>query len=109
MTIKLIEGKPLCCKCNRLLEKEEPFKLNEISYEIACLECDKKYGFSDKNPVKISTPLKQNMMELIQTMMRQNKTISIDMEQSRKNLFEHLEKSKKTKKKSKVDSFLKTV
>ena len=109
MTIKLIEGKILCNKCDRLLEKEESFKLNEINYEVACLECDQKYGFSDKNIVKINTPLKQNLLELISTMMRQNRTISLDMAESRKNLFNNLEQSKKKGKKNKVDSFLKTI
>ncbi len=109
MTIKLIEGKILCSKCNRLMEKEESYKLNEISYEVACLECDKKFGFSDKNPVKINTTLKQNLIELINIMMRQNRTISIDMDKSRKNLLDSLEQSKKKPKKNKVDYFLKTI
>ena len=109
MTIKLIEGKILCNKCERLLEKEESYKLNELSYEVVCLECDTKYKFSSQNPVKISTPLKQNLIELISTMMRQNRTISLDMEQSRKNLFNSLEQTKNRPKKDKVNSFLKTI
>ena len=91
------------------MEKEELYKLNEISYEVACMECDKKYGFSDKNPVKINTTQKQNLIELISTMMRQNRTISIDMAKSRQNLLNSLEESRKNPKKNKVDSFLKTI
>jgi hypothetical protein len=91
------------------MEKEESFKLNEINYKVACLKCDTEYGFSKQNPVKITTSLKQNLKELIQTMIRQNRTISIDMDQSRKNLFQNLEVTKKKRKKNRVGSFLDTI
>jgi len=95
MSIKVIEGKILCSRCNRLLDKREPFKINEFQYEIVCLECDIKYDFSKYNYVNCSTPMKQKLIDIIQNSMKLNKSITIDMENSRKDLIENLSSQKK--------------
>lgn len=84
MSIKIIEGKIICSLCNRVLEKEEPFKLDEFRYEIACLDCDKKYNFSHYILINCNTPRKQHLLDLIDKYMKENETLSIDMDKVRK-------------------------
>ncbi len=80
MSIKIFEGRIICSLCERLLEKDEPYKLDEFRYKIVCLSCDEKYNFSKDNLVKDATQLKQKMVDLIEMFMKENVTINIDME-----------------------------
>ena len=66
-----------------MLEKEEPFKLNEFRYEIVCLACDNKYDFSKDNLVNCNIPMKQKLLDLIEEYMKKNKTLNIEMNKTR--------------------------
>jgi len=90
MVIKIIEGKLVCNICGRLLHQEESFKIHEIQYEIACLDCDKSSNFSKKNYVICNTPLKQTLFNLIENARKNNKTISLGMSEARRNLVDIL-------------------
>jgi len=59
--------------------KGEPFKLNEFRFEIVCLACDERYGFSENNFVHCITPMKANLLDLIEVNIMKNKTLTIEM------------------------------
>ncbi len=89
MSIKIFEGRVICSLCERLLEKDEPYKLDEFRYKIVCLSCDEKHNFSKDNLVKCVTPMKQKMVDLIEMFMKENVTINIEMEKIRQLLIKH--------------------
>ena len=89
MSIKIYEGRITCSQCGRLLEKDEPYKLDEFRYKIVCLSCDEKYNFSKDNLVKCVTPMKLKMVDLIEMFMKENVTINIEMEKMKHLLIKH--------------------
>ena len=90
MPIKIIEGRILCSKCEKLMEDHESFKLNEYQYEIACLDCDEKYNFSKDNYVDFNTTKKQHLLRIIFDAWHKKRTICIDLKEERKKLVDIL-------------------
>jgi hypothetical protein len=77
MVIIIIEGQLVCNVCDQLMNKNEPYKVNDILLKVACLKCDSESSFS-RFIVPTFTKLKEFVIQKIENTLKKDKTSVID-------------------------------
>lgn len=74
MTIRIFEGNIICNYCNRALTTKEAFKLDDLRYEIACLECQDKLGYITSGITKS----KEKLFDYINNIIKKGNSLIMD-------------------------------
>ena len=82
MTIRIIEGRLYCSYCEKPIDKNDIFKINEFSYQVICASCIDKIGISNVSYVSCSTVQKTNILNIMLESIKSNKTVILDLKDS---------------------------